>query len=254
MPLLALLVVLSNSVPAKSQNQYNAVSVIDSVVIFDGSVATSDWSFGGIARSTDYGKSWSGIGSIPASFVYKLQRSGADVYACMSGGLYESTDAGATWQLIGFEGYEVRDVKTYGDTILAVANGTLFRSTDRGANWETLLPWDSSRNFHCILQQAGIIYAGQSLYNAGGIFRSTDGGKSWNQFCLSDVVVNELCVAGNNLLAGSVAPEDGILMSTDNGANWNEVLSYSQTYMVTGFEKTSGAVYASSRNGVFRYR
>lgn len=235
---------------SKSQDQFNAIAVSDSIMVIDGSASITNGFFSGIARSTDHGNSWSyGIGG---AYATKLLLDGSNVYACLTYGLYVSSDEGITWKSIGFDGWQVSDVLPDGATIFAVAGGYVFRSTDRGKDWDTLLTSAGSRGFYCVMQRAGIIYAGQTMLDNDGVFRSTDGGTTWSPFCLSKTIVNELCSSGNNILAGSTAPYGGILMSTDNGANWKEVLSYNQTIMVTGFEKTAHGIYASSRNGVFQ--
>lgn len=64
--------------------------------------------FKGVYKSTDYSMSWTKISSLRDSFVYALASSGNNIFADYAflnngtTGVYRSTNAGATWELVWF--------------------------------------------------------------------------------------------------------------------------------------------------------
>jgi photosystem II stability/assembly factor-like uncharacterized protein len=157
--------------------------------------------------------------------------------------IYESTDAGNTWQAAGGPGARVADPDGFGgslavdsghpSTVFASAGGTLLRTTDGGASWEQLTLGLPPRGQVMVIsglavdpQQSETVYA--SLYfpfnahaTAGGIFESTNGGDTWTQ-TLSGVggalAVDPARPA--TIFAALNGRKDRIARSTDSGRTW----------------------------------
>ncbi len=154
---------------------------------------------GGIAKSTDAGKSWmkadSGIYKYPDGGPQLLAidpRDPRKVYAgiggIMSGGLYKSTNAGAIW-------FSIDDSLRFGDGVTAIAvhpesteviyasdvGKGVFRSGDGGLHWiiiglENRIIYDIE--FGC---SSSTLYVGASLdVLPGGFFSTSDGGATWH--------------------------------------------------------------------------
>src|SRR5262245_56784336 len=168
----------------------------------------------------------------------------------------------------------------YPTTLLAgsVAGG-IWRSTDDGASWSLRTSPGQLHGTTCIAQdrragKTSTWYVGTgelrgsttnatrwgSLYLGDGIFKSTDGGSSWTLLPSTstgtpqttdpfDYVVN---VATNPANAGQdevlAATYRGVYRSVDGGGAWNLVIPSDSSYTDVAIAST-GAMYAVARNG-----
>ena len=134
----------------------------------------------------------------------------------ISGGVFKSTDGGASWGSTGLEGPAVAVLAidlANPSTLYAGTESTytpqgfrgMFKSTDSGASW---LPINNglaglfdirSRITALVIdpQDSNILYAGTS---GRGVFRSIDGGANWSPFNdgLTNLDVRVLAVAPGN--------------------------------------------------------
>jgi photosystem II stability/assembly factor-like uncharacterized protein len=153
------------------------------------------------------------------------------LYAAADGGVFKSTDGGATWALSsrGLSAFSVYtlvvDPHQAGHlfAIVATQGSThgIYRSTDGGATWQA--GDNAPDGFATVLavdpQNSATVYAGTF---AGGFWRSTDAGKSWQKrsypFSLFDAVIADPLHSGTVYAASgsSVA----FAKSTDGGATW----------------------------------
>jgi photosystem II stability/assembly factor-like uncharacterized protein len=136
--------------------------------------------------------------------------------------------------------------RTRDDTVfVAAATGGVWRTTDAGATLEEAWPADASQSMGAIAQGAdGAIWAGTGELNPGGgsitfggtgIYRSTDGGESWRRRGLEDSGTTGRIVthptdpdvvyvaAGGSLF--NAGGERGIYKTTNGGRTWRRILA-----------------------------
>ena len=116
-------------------------------------------------------------------------------------------------------------------------SGGIWKSTDAGASWQILTDFLGNMAVSALVMDPNnpnVIYAGtgEGFYNGdglqgAGVFKTTDGGATWTQLSATITAdwyyVNRLAIASNGttLLA---ATGSGIWRSTNAGANWTQVL------------------------------
>ena len=217
--------------------------------------------FNALLKSTDGGLTWNPSDPLPCKGLTQFQPCldlsfvidpgnpntlyvghGADY--SLSGGMFKSTDGGATWNaagngLPGFQPGGVPSVNALAidpnnpGTLYAAAGlfvragGGLFKSTDGAMSWipassglpDDSIPYDpvidprNSNTLYVNLNGAPPV--------AGSVFKSTDGGSSWV----------DTGFKGGNLVFDPEDPgalyavsSDGIVKSMDGGGNWSVVL------------------------------
>lgn len=167
---------------------------------------------GAIYKSVDAAEHWTLIqntGIDPLAMVYSLAIDPVDtrvLYAATSEGIYQSTDAGASWTSIGMGLATPRAMAlvvdpTNPDTLYttlwaepgtATWSGGVYKSVDRGAHWiakNNGLPQALGQeegftsNYPCLVidpSDPNVLYAGHNPWWPNpGVYRSTDGGDSW---------------------------------------------------------------------------
>jgi len=231
---------------------------------------------GGVLRSTDAGLHWTPLFDQEASLsigAIALDPVDTDIVYAGTGevnpgggsvayggtGLYRSTDAGLTWEVLGLEETgsigRVRVDPTDSDRIYVAAMGDLwdsgpdrgvYRSTDGGASFDRVLfVSDSTGAVDLILRpdQPQVLFAAMwermrrpEAYDYGGatsgVYQSTDGGTTWSLVqgglpAPSGAVGRiglSLC-AGQPATVHAVYADDigffsGLYRSTNAGANW----------------------------------
>ncbi|MCC6396866.1 MAG: hypothetical protein IT282_07580, partial [Bacteroidetes bacterium] len=167
-----------------------------------------------------------------------LAGSESDFSAGSHGGVFRTSNEGATWDTL-LRGYSILSIVTHpvsSDTIF-VCTGTanystsgILKSTDRGETWAWwdqgifLNPETSVNSLAIDPSTPSVMYAGTGGFNGGSLFKSTDAGGSWrflnppddNSF--SEILVQP--DAGNNLLVATTGL-GRILRSTDAGESWS---------------------------------
>ena len=147
-------------------------------VVFDpgrpSRMLAASW-FGGLARSSDTGASWSfipGTDFLRASALAIDPRDGELVLASSmwDDTIYRSVDGGANWAQsnAGIEGI-VRSLAfaADGSEVVAAGDGGVFRSVDRGKTWQRV-PEGPSNARAVVLQLGGVVHAGTDV----GVFSS----------------------------------------------------------------------------------
>lgn len=202
--------------------------------------------------------------SIIHALVVSKDTSGNDLIfagTCWGGGIYLSTDIGATWNPVNtglpqFESFVIFDLSlvpdSTGKNINLLATGAIcfggsmffprmYRSVNNGASWAIV---DSGLTSNCANGVAVIhngsgktsIYAGTAgigEYEEGsGVYRSTNFGASWKpvnnsffkipQDTSRCYNINDLVTDGSNLFAATNA---GVFCSADQGENWTPLNS-----------------------------
>jgi len=157
--------------------------------------------------------------------VYALgQAPGGNLYAGLKwvGGIFRSTDQGATWQEVGLRGENVSGIviNNAGAVFVAVSNGDVHRSLDNGGSWpisgSNLVGTNGSLAYDPVLD---ILYAAKS----GLLSRSVDGGDTWESVSTNfpSVQVYALAAAPNGgpLFVGTQSNK--VFRSLDVGVTWN---------------------------------
>jgi len=205
----------------------DASSPVDSRTLYAGFLNSGVW------KSTDGGENWTecnkGLPLPPRRNVWHLELHADGTLLCgitanfpgdkhVAGGLFRSSDGGASWEVVGAEQpfdwiygvamdprtsktvyvscYEVPpdDAPSHGCSLMGTdvpwldgnGHGGVFKSEDGGATWERILdrPYCYDVTFHP--DDPDTIYAATSV---DGIARSRDGGRSWEDLALTPFVM-----------------------------------------------------------------
>lgn len=180
----------------------------------------------GIYKSTDGGETWTHVGLPDSERISKIivdPRNARTVYACVPGklwsdsaerGLYKTTDAGATWQLI-----------LKGSNLSTGCGSVALDPHDPDALLASL--WDFRRKGWTFRSGGD----GPDAPSGSGLFRSADGGKTWTE--LTPAANKGLPSKPYGRIALSFAPSDAktvyafiegtdsaLCISHDGGATW----------------------------------
>jgi len=131
----------------------------------------------------------------------------------------------------------------------AMASGGVFKSTDAGATWDPIFDDQPVQSVGAIAldpQNPSTVYVGTGEANSSsfswsgmGVFRSTDAGATWEHLGLDEtryigrVLVDphdadRIWVAAAGVLFGT-SPDRGVYRTEDGGASWEQVLSVSDS-------------------------
>ncbi len=162
-----------------------------------------------------------------------------------SGGVYRTTDDGATVLALGNvthnDSVSVDFTDPQRQTLLAGTHeqsGHLFLSTNGGAMWSDIgskLPAGTGFSSQALVIDTKTFLLGAYTYsNSGaglGVFRSTDAGQTWMQV-FSTAVQGHPLVMSDGTIYWSVGGNGGMVKSTDKGKTWQETVG--QSVLVTG--------------------
>ena len=177
------------------------------ITVNDGMAATPVWSAGATNRA------WTAMGS---------SAQGNLLIAAISGALYSSVDAGATWNAfagtlpaVSWKGVALNED---GSTLLAVATGEALRiSKNGGTTWITK---DSARSWSAAaMSQSGGIMA--AAVDGGQIYVSTDAGDTWTATGTSQAW-NSLSVSKNGFKMIASTVNGSVYVSDNAGVEWTE--------------------------------
>lgn len=202
------------------------------------------------------------------------------IYVGTSGGVYRSTDGGASWNAanLGLENYTnsgplpiqavaVDSIGTIyagaGAGVTAGVKGGVYKSTNGGTSWSVVNIGLSGITFVDALAidptDNSVIYAGTS----GGVFKSANSGSSWSakNSGLTNTDISSLAIDPADhltLYAGAVAFNNyigGVFKSIDGGNTWQAIntgLITSQRPFATVASLSvgpTGTVYAGTNSG-----
>ena len=201
--------------------------------------------------------SWSPIGASGGGWLTAIAISGNDpdvVYVgCDVGGIYKSTDNGASWQIInnGLTNYYIQDIvidPQTPTTLYAATQGGVFKSTDGGDTWvikrngfTPVSRYTFSAPVAKILvdpTNPNIVYAGvgtphheghQSVYwlgvvEKGVVYKSTDYGETWTKIRNTGIDTNamiySMAIDHHDPAVLYINTDYGVYKSTDAGSSW----------------------------------
>ncbi len=239
----------------------------------------------GLARSSDSGATWqTSLQAMPTSddlappiaigYIFALALnplSTSTLYAGTSEGVYQSLDAGITWNLTSTglvtssSGPYVQAIAVDPVTPSTLYAGTslgLFSSTNAAATWVAVgIMGVYSLDVRALAidpQAPATLYAATTF----GVYGSTDWGGLWTP--LNNGLTNLFCLAlaldpqtRSNLYVGTT---DGLFKSTDSGNNWTLIFSLSDLGYTNGVQinalaldpTTSSTLYAGTDQGTFK--
>jgi photosystem II stability/assembly factor-like uncharacterized protein len=231
----------SNDGAANWSNDNYGLTSISNIVIHPTQTSTLyAGATGGVARSTNGGRTWSLLNSglnnqsaikvvidpVTPSTIYAATY---DVYAGSANGIYKSIDSGNTWTQIknGMTNTSILslviDPVTPTTLYVGTYGGPIYKTVNGGTNWAP--SGNPSISFAVSLaidpSNPSTIFAADSM-SGGGIFRSTDAGMTWQQVGFSQtgpygsfVVINPL--TPTTIYAGT---NSGLFQSVDGGNTW----------------------------------
>ena len=181
-------------------------------------------------KSTDGGSSWSLVSTVNVfSLVVAIDPlvSGT-VYVGTVGGVFKTTDDGATWTAMNgglntFIDALAIDPTNSATVYAGTRGGGVFKSTDGGSSWTAVNNGLTSLQVKALTidPQSTTLYAGT---RAGEIFKSTDGGTSWSAIDtgVTAPMIHSLAVhpqAATTVYVGT--DRNGIFKSENAGAQWS---------------------------------
>jgi photosystem II stability/assembly factor-like uncharacterized protein len=176
----------------------------------------------------------------------------------LSGGVFRSTNSGASWtqQKVGLGAVSVLAlaIDSKGVIFAGTAYDGIFRSTDRAATWENKYSFANNTAVDCLaVSDSDFVFAGTSR----SVYRSKDGGETWVQ-ASSGLPADQPAVAalaigpGGAIFAGMET--EGVFMSPDNGDTWIPRSSgISDLYIYAlAYRPASGSLFAGTRSALLR--
>ena len=174
-------------------------------------------------ESRDGGQSWQPVpNDLPGLDLHLFVSDPADPahsWAFAAGqGLFETTDAGRTWErrLAG----NVAALTVYREggqpVLVGITDAGLGRSTDGGQTWQPLARPTGQLASLAASADGSLLYAGTT----DGLQRSTDGGATWTPTGLTNVAVAIAVAPGADPIVAVVDDQTRFYRSSDGGATW----------------------------------
>lgn len=198
----------------------------------------------GVFKSQDSGESWQaasaladGKGSLAGASIVRVRMDVADpetlYLASPTSGVYQSTDAAATWTKIlsGARMYDLQVNPKNSSEILAGGiegnKAKLFKTEDKGRSWVEVYAEASSDNLVSAIAYDPVetknVYIGLST---GEIIMSKNGGVSWDLVDrLSGRILKIFIDPDARQRIYALSFSDGLYRSEDGGANWTLITS-----------------------------
>jgi ligand-binding sensor domain-containing protein len=185
-------------------------------------------------------------------YVFALAVSGSNLFAGTDGGVFLSTNNGASWTAVntGLTNTGVLSLAVNGSNLFAgTFGGGVFRSTNNGASWTAVNTGLGNRSIYALAVNGSNLFAGTH----SGVFLSANNGTSWATVNtgLPNTEVYSLFVNGSNLFAGTDG--SGMFLSTNNGTSWTAVNAGLTNAIVGSFAVSGSNLFtATDRGGVWR--
>ena len=140
------------------------------------------------------------------------------------------------------------------------ASGGVFKTSNEGATWRPIsdfLPQTSCASLAINPRNPKVMYlgTGDANYNGGGlgVWKTTNGGNSWFQssFGLGNKLVSYILFTPNDTSKLIAACSDGIYKSTDAGGSWVKKTTVSSSYRDLQYNPGSSKMMYSATNTFF---
>jgi photosystem II stability/assembly factor-like uncharacterized protein len=179
------------------------------------------------------------------------------------GGVFRSTDGGRTWSGAGLADQAVRALAMAPSNPNVLVAGTLdgvYRSLDAAKSWERISPekHEELRNLDSLAidpRDPQIIYAGTFHLP----WKTADGGRTWSPIyegMIDDSDVMSLLIDGADSRRIYASACSGIYRSDDSAAQWRKIqgipFAARRTYAITQDPKQPDSVYAATSEGLWK--
>jgi len=219
------------------------------------------------------------IGGRIRSIIIRPSNSDHILIGSVSGGIWKSTDGGASWTAKNDDGdpIAIGCMVNDGDIVYAgtgegwgnvdaVYGGGIWKSTDFGETWTLLSSttginvWKFKNVKQLRIDSSGFIYAVTKAYNYkdgaggyypdGGLYKSTDGGTSWTKINNSSTYyyngTDVIPITSLIILFSTYG--GGIFRTTDGGTKWTKITSGLPS---TGFNRIALAQDPNNSNTIY---
>ena len=169
-----------------------------------------------------------------ATLAVAVDAESGQLLAGIHGGVARSTDMGKTWQAEAFRApppLVTCLAPVCGDTSAGILAGTfqdgVFRSSDGGRTWRAHNHGLFDHSINCLAHSQDFVDSGVVLAGASsGIYRSENGGRLWQDLPMpaGDEVVLSLALAEHDRSIYAGTETHGLLRSDDSGENWASLL------------------------------
>lgn len=227
----------------------------------------------GILKSTDDGNTWSVVSNkFAGGFVGGVAVSPGNSNLLMAvvespstGGIWRSTDAGASWTKVTpcvSSGDGVTFDPTNGNTIYAGCfSGPVYKSTDAGVTWNQILPGPNTGSAVSIAVAKSSPSTVFVLYGTGPesvLYKSTNGGASWTslaRLCFVQCAYNNVIAVDPTNANVVFDGEVGFDRSLNGASTWDNptgstVQLHSDNHAIV-FSAAGDKIYVGSDGGVF---
>lgn len=194
---------------------------------------------GGMFSSTDYGATWDTVNlGIKPFSVNKITGNPSNLFVSTFRGLFHSADNGKYWTAINSKFPDV----IHGNNIFSAGPMGILRSTDKGKSWK--ISNSGLRN----TEVNSLTKCGKNLYaNSGGKLYFSGDGNKWSVVTENSFIKLTTFASDNkNFLAGT---SKGVFLSTDSGKTWDSIL---HDVGVRKIFLIGDTILVALRNGVLR--
>jgi len=191
-----------------------------------------------------------------------LVQSGNNIFACIDGNVFLSSNGGTSWNAISLVNEGVNSMVAGGNEVIAMTGGSgLYLSTDNGVSWKDISNGLPSSNVRTLAISGTNLFA--SIGSNGvrqpgyGIYRSTNNGASWTAANngLTNTDVSDFAISVNksgdtSIFAGT---DRGVFLSTNNGLSWSSIglTSIGITALATFTKGDTTRIIVGTSTGVF---
>jgi len=170
-----------------------------------------------------------------------------------AGGIFRSTDSGATWTQVSTTGGYLAFAPLTPSIVYSSTTGVL-KSVDGGATWTRVFTAPSGvpvGNLAVDPSNASIVYV---AYNFGQVLKTTNGGATWTTVTAGPGLSAMQAVAVDPTLTSVVWAGDAVgnlLRSTDGGTSWGQVTTAPALKGITRMVFDGGTLYVSEDDRSF---
>jgi hypothetical protein len=198
----------------------------DTAVVYVGAYA---YGYSRVFKTTDAGATWVQTPlNVGGNYVYSVHVSPLDprivIVGTYSGGVWRSTDAGASWTRAAtfWYVYQLAAVPGHENIIFAGSDTAVWRSLDTGRTWTVSRSGLVGKDIRALIAvDSTAVFAGTKA----GVFATTDCGANW-QMTASEFPLGRIPVMAPTCDHAALFVEfqdNAVFTTTDQGASWTRL-------------------------------